>query len=435
MRRRDVDEEIQAYMDLLIAEKMKAGMTLDDARRAARLEVGGVEHIKEEVNDARKGALVETTLQDLKYGLRLLKRSPGFAALAILTIGLGIGANSAIFSVINGVVRKPLAYPNPDRLMFITSQFTFQNFDHFWVSPPEYFDFKEHTRAFADVAAYTTAAVNVSEGDTPERVPATIVTASMFKVLGVPPLRGRYFVEEEDRPNADPVVIISYELWQRMFAGNPALVGKRVQIQGRLRTVVGIMPPGFDLHDNKTQVWVPSGLDPTNRRNRGSHNFFLVARLAPGVTEGQAKSEMNSFLKQGGSWAGATPGGFVHVPNDSTHRMAIAPLRDEVVGNVKRALWVLQGAVALVLLIACANVANLLLARAESRHKEFAVRSAIGANRGRILRQFIAEGIVLSVLGATLGLGLAYWGLRALLAANPQSIPRVSEITLDPSVL
>ena len=437
MKRRDLDEEIDAYVDLLVAEKMKQGMSLDAARRAARLEVGGAEHIKEEVRDARKGVLLETTLQDLKYGVRLLKRSPGFAALAILTIGLGIGANSAIFSVINGVVRRPLAYPQSERLMYVTSQFSQQNFQKFWISPPEYLDYKEHTRAFSEIAAYTTGAMNVSEGDSPERVNAAFVTANMFKVLGVQPELGRAFSAEQDLPNTDPVVVIAHELWERTFGSDPAIIGKRVQIQGRPRTIVGVMPAGYDLHDSKAQLWAPLGLDPNNRQNRGSHFLYVVGRLAPGVTEGQAKSELQSFLKQWGTWAGPGPGpgGFNHVPNDSTHRMQMEPLRDEVVGNVKRALWVLQGAVALVLLIACANVANLLLARAEARHKEFAVRSALGASRSRILRQFISEGLVLSTLGAILGLAIAFWGLKVLLAANPQSIPRASEITLDPWVV
>lgn len=379
--------------------------------------------------------VLETTLQDLRYALRLLERSPGFAAIAVLTIGMGIGANSAIFSVINGVVRKPLAYPNPDRLMYVTSSFSRQNFNKFWVSPPEYLDYKEHTRAFADLGAYTTGAVNVSEGDNPERVNAAFVTANMFKVLGVQPERGAPFTPEQDLPNAEPVVLISHELWERTFGSDPAIVGKRVQIQGRARTILGVMPRGYDLHDTKTQVWVPLGLDPSNRQNRGSHYLYLVGRIAPNVTEGQARSELQSFLKQWGQWATAPAGGFVHNPDDSTHQMSMEPLQDEVVGNVKRALWVLQGAVALVLLIACANVANLLLARAEARHKEFAIRTAMGASHARILRQFMVEGIVLSSLGAALGLAIAFWGLKALLAANPQSIPRASEIALDPWVL
>jgi putative ABC transport system permease protein len=376
------------------------------------------------------GSLLATAWQDLRHGARLLRRSPGFAIIAVVTIGLGIGANSAIFSVVNSVVRKPLAYPAADRLMFLTSQFPTLGFDKFWVSPPEYFDFVDHTRAFSGVGAYSMSAVNLSGSDRPERVNVAAVTANMFTILGAHAQHGRVFTAEQDVPNADPVVVLSYELWQRTFGGDLALIGKRVQVNGVATTVLGVMPPGFDLHDAKAQLWVPLGLDPANRQNRGSHYLYLVGRLAPGATEGQATAELNGMLRSWREWAGNG-----HVPNDSTHRMQMAPLQDEVVGNVRRALWVLQGAVALVLLIACANVANLLLARAESRHKEFALRTALGAGRGRVLRQFIAEGTVVSLLGAALGLGVAYAGLKALLAANPDSIPRATEITLDPLVL
>jgi putative ABC transport system permease protein len=429
---RELDDELRAYIDELTAEKMKSGMNAADARRAALLEAGGVEQIKEEVRDVRKGALVETTLQDLKYGARLLRRAPGFAFIAVLTIALGIGANSAIFSVINAVVLKPLAYPAPGQLMFITSQFPTLGFEKFWVSPPEYFEYREQTREFSDIAAYNMGAVNFSEGDQPERVNTAFVTSNMFKVLGVNPVRGRTFTAEEDRPNADPVTMLSHELWTRKLGADPGVVGRRVEINGRKMTVVGIMPPGFDLHDARAQVWMPLGLDPSQRTgNRGSHFLYLVGRLKPGVTEARAENELKTLLA--GRWRALVPSG--HVPNDSTHRFQMAPLQEDVVGNVRTALWVLQGAVVLVLLIACANVANLLLARAESRHKEFATRTALGAGRGRILRQFMAEGILLAVLGAALGLVIARSGLRALLSANPQSIPRAAEIGLDPTVL
>ena len=427
---RDLDAEVQSYIDLLTDEKMRMGMSSDDARRQARLEAGSPDHITEEVKEQRSGAWIETTLQDFRYGLRLLRRSPVFATIAIATIALGIGANSAIFSVINGVVRKPLGYPAPDRLMFITSQFPTLNFHRFWVSPPEYFEYKERTRAYSQVGAYTTGAMNVSEGDQPERVNAVFMTASMWGVLGVNPVLGRTFAEAHDVPNAEPVVVLSHELWTRSFAGDPAVVGRRIEVQGTQRTVLGVMPPGFDLHDARAQIWAPLGLDPSNRRNRGSHFLYLVGRLAPGSSESQANAEMLTLLR---GWREIAATG--HVPNDSTHRLQMVPLRDDVIGNVKQALWVLQGAVLLVLLIASANVANLLLARAETRHKEFAVRTALGAGRVRILRQFMAEGVVLSVLGGMLGLALAHWGLRALLAANPQSVPRATEITLDPVVL
>jgi len=429
-RERDLDQELRAYIDLLAAEKVRAGMSPSEALRAARAEAGGMEQIKEEVRDVRPGAWIESTWQDVRYGVRLLRRSPSFAFLAVLTIGLGIGANSAIFSVINGVVRKPLAYPEPDRLMFLSSQFPTLGFNKFWISPPEYFEFSEHTRAFQGVGAYRTGAMNLSEGERPERVNTVFATANLFDVLGVRPRHGQPFTAAQDLPNADPVVVISHELWERSFGSDPAVVGRAVQVQGVARTVVGVMPPGFDLHDAGAQLWIPLGLDPANRQNRGSHGLYLVGRLAPGASEAQATSELNGMLRQWREWI---PDG--HQPNDSTHRLQLAPLRDEVVGNVKQALWVLQGAVALVLLIACANVANLLLARAESRHKEFAVRTALGAGRTRVLRQFMAEGVVLSVLGATLGLGLAYGGLKLLLAANPESIPRASEIALEPVVL
>lgn len=427
---RDLDQELRAFIDLLVEEKVKQGLSPAEARRAALVEAGAVEHIKDEVRDVRRGAVLESTWQDVRYGLRLLARSPGFATLAVVTIALGIGANSAIFSVINGVVRKPLAYPAPERLMYITSQFPTLNFSKFWVSPPEYFEFKERTRTFSSVAAYSTGAMNLSEGERPERVNAALVTASMFDVLGVKPLRGQVISAQQDLPNADPVVVISNELWQSSFAGDPNIVGRQVRIQGRPNTVIGVMPSGFDLHDAKVQVWMPLALDPALRTNRGSHYLYLVGRLAPGASQAGATTELEGMLRQWREWVGTG-----HVPNDSTHRLQMASLQDEVVGNVKGALWVLQGAVLLVLLIACANVANLLLARAESRHREFAVRTALGAGRTRILRQFMVEGTVLSVFGAVLGLALAWWGLKYLLAMNPDSIPRASEISLDPAVL
>ena len=427
---RELDEELRAYVDLLVAEYIKAGASPEDARRAALMKVGGIEHAKDQVRDERPGMMIENAGRDLRHGIRLLRRSPGFAGIAVVTIALGIGATSAIFSVINGVALKPLPYPAPRRLVFITSQFPTLGFDKFWVSPPEFLELRERTKSYSDIAAYRTSAVNVSEGTRPERVNALFVTSNMFDVLGVRPRLGRAFTHEEDVPNVEPVVVLSDNLWKRAYGGESSILGKQVEIQGRKRTVVGVAPPGLDLHDARADVWLPMGLDPANRQNRGSHFLYLVGRLKPDVSRGQAESELLTQMRQ---WGRLNPG--THVPNDSTHRLQLAPLRDEVIGNVSRALWILQGAVVLVLLIACANVANLLLVRAEGRHKEFAIRTALGAGRGRILRQFMAEGFVLTVVGAALGLMLAHWGLTSLLAANPESIPRSAEIVIDPRVL
>jgi predicted permease len=426
----DIDEELRAHLRMAVADRIQRGEQPAEAERAARREFGNLTHVSEVTREMRGGAWLDCLAADVRYAVRSYRRQPAFALVVLLTVALGIGANSAIFSVINGVVRKPLGYPQPERLMFITSQFPAQNQPKFWISPPEYFDLTERARSFSAIGAYTTGAMNLSAGDQPERVNAAFVTATMFDVLGVKPARGRAFTREEDLPNAEPVVVMSHELWQRNFAGDPAIVGRQLHINGRSRTVVGVMPPEFDLHDSKAQLWIPLGLDPSNRQNRGSHFLYLVARLAPNVTEAQGKSELAGMLRQWRSWVADA-----HVPNDTTHRIQMQPLRDEVIGNVRRPLWILQGAVALVLLIACANVANLLLARAEARHKELAVRTALGASKRRLLQQFVSEGVVVAAVGAVLGLGLGYWGLQALLAANPQSIPRASEITLDPAVL
>jgi predicted permease len=368
--------------------------------------------------------------QDLRYSIRSLARTPGFALLAILTLALGIGANSAIFSVINGVILKPLGYPEPNQLVMVTSQFPGLGFDKFWISPPEYFELRERAKSFSEIGAYRANAVNLSEGDTPERINAVNVTWTMFKSLGVGAYRGRVFNDREDLPNSDPVALVSYELWQRAFGGDASLVGKPIDLDGRKTTEVGIMPPGFDIHDSKAEIWLPMGLDPANRQNRGSHFLYLVGRLKPGVSIRQANAELNTLLAQ---WGEVTPN--AHVPHPVNHRLQYASLESDVVGNIARALWVLQVAVGFVLLIACANMANLLLARAESRHREFAIRTALGAGRGRLLRQFMAEGVTLAVFGGAAGLALAYAGLRALIAANPNSLPRSAEIGLDGTVV
>ena len=426
---RELDEELEAYVELLAADMMRAGASPDEARRAARVKIGGLEQTKDRVRDARPANTIESLLRDFQHGIRLARRSPGFASVAILTIAVGIGATSAIFTVVNAVALKPLPYPRSERLVYITSQIQRGGLDKFSIAVPEYLELRERARSYTDIAAYRAGAVNVSEGR-PERVGSIAATPNMFDVLGVHPRLGRKFTAAEAMPGTAPVVILSDGLWRRAFGGDASILQKQIEIQGRRRTVVGVMPAGFDLHDTHTDVWLPLAFSPAEQQNRGSHSLFLIARLKEGVAPRQASSEMTSLLRQ---WSALNPG--VHTPNPTTHPLQIAGLQEEVIGNVGRALWILQGAVLLVWLIACANVANLLLVRADARRREFAIRATLGAGRGRILTQNVAEGLVLTIVGAALGLVLARTGLAALLAINPDGLPRAREIAIDPRVV
>jgi predicted permease len=380
---------------------------------------------------------MDTLLRDIRHAVRNLLRSPGFAVVTILTLALGIGANTAIFSVVNAVILRPLRYPQPDRLIYISSQFPQMGFDQFWISPPEFMEFQERTRAFSSVGAFASGQANLSAPDRPRRVNAVQASFDLFRTLGVGPLYGRLFEVAETRPNGAPVTILSYELWTSAFGGSPDIVGSQVEVNGLRRTVVGIMPPHFDVADQRAELWNPLVLDPANRRARGSHYLYLIGRLADGASLQSAKAELDTLLAGWPSTIArpAGPNSFVHTPDPKNHRLRFDPLQLQIVGSARTAVLVLQGAVVFVLLIACANLANLLLARAESRHKEFAVRAALGAGRWRLLRQFMVEGCVLSFAGATLGLGVAVAGVRALIAAYPDSLPRSADVSVDVGVL
>jgi predicted permease len=372
---------------------------------------------------------IHTLRQDIHFSLRMLRKSPGFTAVALLTLALGIGANSAIFSVVNAVLLRPLPYTNPGRLVYLYSQFPTLGFDDFWISPPEYRELQQRAHSFSSIGAWRTGRVNVAATDNPVRVTSAIVTAEFFTTLGVSPLLGRPFTTDEDRPDGPDVAVISHGLWQRAFGADPKVIGKQVQIDGQPTTITGVMPEGFDIQDAGVDVWQPASIGP-NPTNRGSHYLRLVARLARGVTFDQAQSELQTLVA---SWRSVIPEG--HVPTPDRHPIRMESLQNKMTGGVETALWLLLGAVGLVLLIAVANVGNLLLAKSEGRRREVAVRIAIGAGRARLVRQFLTESLVLAVIGGAAGLGLGFVGLRVLLARSPDSIPRAGEITLDGRVV
>ena len=373
----------------------------------------------------------DSLAQDLRSAIRNLRRSPGFAALTILTLAVGIGANTAMFSVLNAVILRPAAYPEPSQLMFVSSRFPMMGFDQFWVSPPEYFELTEINQSFSSVGAFRTGEANVFAGDRPRRVNTGIVNGELFETLAVPARTGRWFRRDETRLNGPRLVILSSELWQSAFAGRSDIVGNTIEVNGVQNEVVGIMPPGFDVMDNHVELWLPLQLNPSNRQNRGNHLLNLIGRVKPGVTPAQAQAELATLVATWGERTGVKN----HVFTPDGHALQMEPMQEEIVGSARLAIWVLQAAVGFVLLIACANFANLLLARAETRHREFAVRTAIGASRWRLLAQFVTEGCVLALAGGAVGVVLAWTGVRALMTAYPDSLPRAAEIAVDPAVL
>jgi predicted permease len=369
-------------------------------------------------------------MKNIAYALRSLRRQPGFTLITMLTLVLGIGANTAVFSVVSGVLLRPLPYPQPERLEYITSQFPGLGFDQFWVSPPEFVEFRDNNQAFSSVGGYSVGAINL-ETTPPSRPVSALVTPELMPTLGVGPYRGRWFKPEDSVPNAPPVAILSWELWQRAFGADESIVGRTIRVNGASEEVVGIMPAGYDVHDSRIEIWRPLTINPANFPNsRGSHFLYLVGRLKDGTTRQQALADVERLLNQ---WRTIAPAG--HVPTTQNHRLRLDPLHDDIVGGVKRALVVLQVAVVFVLLIACANLANLLVARADARIREYSVRTALGASRWQLFRQLLTEGLVLTVPASLIGIGLAYAGVNALLTVNPTAIPRSTEIALDWTVL
>ncbi|HEX2095285.1 MAG TPA: ABC transporter permease [Longimicrobiaceae bacterium] len=369
---------------------------------------------------------MDTLFHDLRYALRTLLKSPGFTVVAVLTLALGIGANTAIFSVLNGVLLKPLAYHDPDRLVMVWEHDRISGTEREAASIPDYYDFRARSRSFAEMAAFEEREASMVGADgEPLRLSLGAMSHQVFPLLGVRPVVGRAFGEAEDRPGAPTTVVLGERLWRQRFGGAPDVVGRVVRLDGVPHTVIGVVPSGVSLPREDTDAWVPLQFGPTSTP-RYRHNVNVVARLRPGATLESAQREMTALAAQLEA----------EHPNDNYGRgVTVEPLPEVVLGEVRPALLVLVGAVALVLLIACANVANLLLVRGTARVREVAVRTALGATAPRLARQFLTETLLLTGLGAAVGVLFAFWGLAALVGLAPGDVPRLEEVRIDGWVL
>jgi putative ABC transport system permease protein len=426
----ELQQELESYIEITTEEYIARGMGVDEARRAARRKLGNLTRIREEVYEMNTATFVESTMQEIRHSVRMLRLNPAFSMTAILMLALGIGAATAIFSVVNGVLIKPLAYPESGAIVTlgVSAEFGNGTSRNFPFTPRMFVTFEENNRSFQELglAAFRQAAI--TGVGSAENADAVMVTQGVLPVLGVQPALGRWFSPDDDQPGAPETVILSNGYWQRRFGGDLGVIGRVMTIDSSPRKVIGVMPAGFSLPGTLADLILPLQL---NLAQPSGADFCCqgIARLKPGISLAQANANVAQILQIWKKIENRASLEALHLGP------AVRPFKEDVVGDVGRVLWVLMGGIGIVLLIACANVANLLLVRAEGRGQELAVRTALGAGWSRIARALIVESLTLSLTGGLLGVGLAYGGLRALLAHGPSNLPRLNEITIDLSVL
>ncbi len=421
---RELADEMASHLQMHIEDNLRAGMSAEEARRAALMRLGGVEQTKEIYRERRGLPVVDTVLQDLRFGARVLWKNRGFTAVAVLIMALGIGANTAMFSVVNAVLLKPLAYNDPDQLVNLASLWL-KSGHHGQVSAPDFHDWHDQSTAFEAIAYYGDWDTPVSAGPNAEYAHTSMMTPEFWRVFRIAPSVGREFVNDESKPGGTGAAIISYGYATSHFGGAKQALGHSIRTAGVTLTVVGVMPPGFGF-PNKTEVWYPANSFDPETDSRGAHNYRVVARLKDGVSVEQAQAQMTAIGTR------LTE----KYPDSNTGKsVVVTRVRDEMVSDFRLTLWTMLAAVGVVLLIACANLANMLLAKAVARTREIAIRAAVGASRGRIVRQLVTESVLLALLAGGVGVLMAMWGSRALVALAPADVPRLSETGIDARVL
>ena len=424
----DLSISIQEHLEEKIDDLMEEGMSREQASQAARREFGNVTLLEERSREVWQWPTVESIWADVRFALRQLVKSPGFASIAILIMALGIGANTAIFSVVHAVLLEPLPFRNPGQLVeiwHVPPQSSFPGMTRFAVSAANFLDWQKQNTVFSEMALASGGGFEITGQGKPETIGAATVTYNFFSVLGVRPIYGREFLAQEDQPDHNKEIILTYKLWQSHFGSDSGVIGHTITLDGAPYQIVGVMGPKVTEPDF-AKAWIPLGLTAEQAAVRGEHHYFSIARLKPGVTIAQAQAEMNTISHR---LEHAYPA------DDKGWGAVVVSMRDELVGDVRPALLMMLGAVAFVLLIACANVANLIFARAFSRRKEIAIRSALGASRSRILQPLLTESVILSLCGGTLGLILAHFGIDLLLKFFADKMPRMGEIGLSTPIL